>query len=65
MTQQPSTKQRMEIPGPVCQDGRIQDLTAAGALPGVKRPDEIVVFLGEHSTFAFWAFHEYYLPTEN
>jgi hypothetical protein len=56
------SEQAIEVPRPVCQDGRIQDLTAASAFPGVKRPDEIVVFLGEHSPFAFWTFHKYYLP---
>ena len=57
-----SPQQTVEVPRPVRQNGRVENLTAAGALPGVEGPDEIVVFLGEHSTFAFWAFHEYYLP---
>ena len=55
--QHPSADQTVEVPGSVCQDGGIEDLTAARALPSVKGSDKVIIFLGKHSTFAFWAFH--------
>jgi hypothetical protein len=59
-----SAEQAVEVSGPVSEDGGIEHLATAGALPGVEGANEIVIFLGEHSAFAFRAFHEYYLPTE-
>jgi len=43
--------------GPVGQYGRIQNLSAAGAFPGIKGTDKIKKFLSEHSAFAAWTLH--------
>jgi hypothetical protein len=51
------SQQGIPIPRPVRHNGRVQDLPAAGAFPGVERPDEVEVLLGEHPSFAFRAFH--------
>ena len=55
-------KQVVEVSRSVCQDGRIQHLSATGALPRIERPDKIVKFLGKHPAFAFWAVHKKYPP---
>jgi hypothetical protein len=58
----PSAEQAVEVPGPVSKYSGIHHFPAAGALPGIERADEIVILLGEHPTFAFWAFHEQLPP---
>jgi len=41
----------------VSQDCGVYDLSAGAALPGIKRPHEIVKFLCIHPAFAFRTFH--------
>jgi hypothetical protein len=45
------------VAGPVRQNGRIEHLSATGALPGVKGADKIIKFLSEHSALAAWTMH--------
>jgi hypothetical protein len=52
-----SAKKKAAILGPVRQYGRIYNLTAAGALPGVECPYEIVEFFSKHTAFAFRTIH--------
>jgi hypothetical protein len=52
-----SAKKKTAILGPVRQYGRIYYLTAAGALPGVECPYEIVEFFSKHTAFAFRTIH--------
>jgi hypothetical protein len=52
-----STQKHIEVPCPVGQNGGIDYLSAAGALPGIKGPDKIVKLLGKHAAFTSGAFH--------
>jgi len=45
------------ISGPVGEDGGIQQLSAAGALPCFKGAYKIIVLFSEHATFAPWTLH--------
>ena len=40
------------------QNGRIDDLATAGALPGIEGAHEIVKLLSVHPAFALGTFHE-------
>jgi len=42
---------------PVGYDSRIQKLTTAGTLPGIKGTDKIIKLLGKHSASAAWTLH--------
>jgi len=42
---------------PVCQDGRIKQLAAAGALPGIKGAHKIIEFFSKHSALAARTLH--------
>jgi hypothetical protein len=43
--------------GSVSQNGRIKQLPATGAFPGIKGADKIIEFLSEHSALAAWTLH--------
>ena len=47
---------------PVGKDRWIQDLSTAGALPGIKGTDKIVELLSEHAALAAWTLHMVTLP---
>lgn len=44
--------------GPVCENGGIQKLSAAGAFPRVKRTDKIIELLRKHPALAAWTMHK-------
>lgn len=46
------------VASPIGQYGRIDDLTAGAALPGIESAHKIVKLLGIHPAFTFWAFHD-------
>jgi hypothetical protein len=58
------TKKKIIVPGPVAQNGGIQNFTATCAFPCIKGPDEIVELLGKHAAFASRAFHRHTLHWE-
>jgi hypothetical protein len=45
------------VPGPIGKNGGVQQFSAAGAFPGIKRTDKIIKFLCEHTAFATWTMH--------
>jgi hypothetical protein len=45
------------VPGPVGKNCGIQQLSAAGTLPGIERTNKIIKLLGKHTTFATWTMH--------
>ena len=57
-------KEKIIVPGPVAQDGRVQNFTTTCAFPGVKGPDKIVELLSEHAAFASRTFHGHTLHLE-
>lgn len=52
-------QEQVVIARPVCHDGRIEDLSAGAALPGIKSAYEIVKLLGVHSPLALRTFHRF------
>ena len=42
---------------PVGQNSGIEQFTAAGAFPGIKRSDKVVILLSEHSPSTLWTLH--------
>ena len=53
-----SAEKKIVVAGTVGQNSGVDHLAAAGALPGIERPDEIVVLLREHRAFASRTCHE-------
>lgn len=47
---------------PVCQDGRIENLAAAGAFPGIEGSHVIIELLVKHTAFALGTFHDWFPP---
>ena len=52
------------IPCPVGKYGRVENLAATGAFPGIEGSYVIIKFFIEHTTFAFWTFHDRYPPRQ-
>jgi hypothetical protein len=45
------------IAGTVCQNGGVEHFATGAAFPRIECSDEVVEFLGVHSSFAFRTFH--------
>ena len=51
------SQEMIVISGPVGQDGRIENLAAAGALPGIEGSYVVIELFIEHAAFAPGTFH--------
>lgn len=47
------------VPGTIGKDSGIQQFSATGTLPSIKRTDKIIEFFSEHTPFATWTMHRF------
>jgi len=53
---------RIDVSRSVDEDYRIKQLTTAGAFPGFKGANKIIILLSVHTALATWTLHNITLP---